>query len=67
MENQINVETIYRKLKSMEKDMVTRGELNSILETIMILSNKDSMGQIRRSEEDIKVGRIKRINSVNEI
>ena len=32
MENQINVETIYRKLKSMEKDMVTRGELNSILE-----------------------------------
>lgn len=67
MEKTMSIDAIYRKLKSMEESMVTKEELNSTLETIMILSNDETMNQIRESEEDIKSGKIKKINSVSDM
>ena len=58
---------IYRKLKMIESSMVTKEELSRVLESAIIFSNEDTMRQIEESEKDIRSGRIKKINSVNDI
>ena len=67
MEKEINVESIYKKLKAMETSMVTKDELNFILETFMILSNDETMSQIEESEKNIRLGNVKKIDSVADI
>ena len=67
MEKSTGIDTIYRKLKDIEESMVTKKELNLILETIMVLSNDETMNQIRESEENIKSGKVKIINYVKDI
>lgn len=63
MENTIKLEDLYRELKKIEQAMITKAEMNSMIETISILSNKDTMRQIIASEKDIKAGKVKKINS----
>ena len=67
MEKVVNLQEIYRELKMIERDMVTKAELNSALESVMVASNEDTMKQIRESERDIKEGRTKKITSINDI
>lgn len=67
MEETINLEAIYRKLKAIEQSMVTKAEMNRALETVMIESNEDTMRQVRESAEDIKAGRTRKINSVKDV
>lgn len=67
MEQQINPELIYEKLLEMQKNMITRNEMNNIFETIQILSNQDTMRQIRESEKDIRKGNVWEINSVSDL
>ena len=50
-----------------EKSMVTKNELDSALESVMVYSNEDTMRQIKESEKDIKSGKVKKINSVKDI
>lgn len=66
-ERQINLLDIYRKLKIIEQSMVTKEELDRVLESAIIFSNEDTMRQIEESEKDIKSGKVKRINSVKDI
>ena len=47
--------------------MITKEEMERILETIEIVSNENTMEQIRKSEDDIKAGRIREINSADDI
>jgi hypothetical protein len=65
--NQIDTQKIFEKLLQIEKEMITRNELNRILETIEIISNLETMNQIISSEKDILLGKIKEINSVKDI
>lgn len=67
MEEQVNLSDIYRELKKIERAMVTKSEMEKALETIAILSNEDTMEQIIQSEEDIKSGNIKEINSTDDL
>ena len=66
-EKQINLLDIYRKLKIIEQSMVTKEELDRVLESAIIFSNEDTMRQIEESEKDIKSGKVKKINSVKDI
>ncbi|MBI2110287.1 hypothetical protein HYT51_00725 [Candidatus Woesearchaeota archaeon] len=67
MENTIRLEDVYRELKKIEQAMITKAEMNNMIETIAILSNKDTMKQIIASEKNIKLGKVKKINSINDI
>ena len=67
MENTIKLEDLYRELKKIEQAMITKAEMNSMIETIAILSNKDTMKQIIDSEKNIKSGKVKKINSINDL
>jgi PHD/YefM family antitoxin component YafN of YafNO toxin-antitoxin module len=53
----------------MEEQMIkiSKREYEGMKETIEILQNSDLMRQILESERDIRQGRIKEIDSVNEI
>jgi PHD/YefM family antitoxin component YafN of YafNO toxin-antitoxin module len=64
---QITNQEIIEKLKHIEQSMVTKKELESVMETIAISSNQDTMNQIRESEKDIEEGRTHEINSVSDI
>ena len=67
MEQSISLNELYGKLQNIEKAMVTRNELNQLVETLAVLSNPDTMKQINESEKDILEGNIKEINSVRDL
>ena len=67
MEKTVNLEELKRRLIFIEKNMITKNELDSAMESIMIYSNEDTMRQIKGSEEDIINGRVKCVSSVNDI
>jgi hypothetical protein len=50
------------------RDMVKlREELDSIIETLEIMSDEELMEGIRRSKEDVNAGRYKELKSVEEL
>jgi len=67
MEKTITLQDLYRELKRIEANMITKEQLNSIIETIEILGNEDTMDQIRESELNIKKGDIKEIESTEDL
>jgi len=67
MKQAINITNVYEELKKIERTMVTKEEMNGLLETLAIMSNKGTMEQIRKSEEDIASGKTKEINSAKDL
>ncbi len=47
--------------------MVTREDLESLIDTVEILSNPKTMAALRKSDLDIKEGRVKEVSSVEEL
>ncbi len=52
---------------SKNKNIIKKEEMNKMLETAEILSNPNTIEQIRVSEQNIKTGRIKSVKSVRDI
>ncbi len=67
MAETVSLEQVYREVRKIEQEMVTKKDMDMMLETFSILSNPDTMRQILGSEEDIKNQRVKEINSVNDL
>jgi PHD/YefM family antitoxin component YafN of YafNO toxin-antitoxin module len=67
MEETISLSDIYVELKRIESSMITKREFESYIETLEILNDEDLMSQIRESEKNIKEGKIREINSVEDI
>ena len=67
METTIKISEIYDKLNQIEQTMATKQELMQAMETIAVLSNEDTMEQIKNSEENIDNGNFKEVNSVEDI
>ena len=67
MEQTVDLKKVYNELKKIRSTMITKKEMNSFLETISIVSNEDTMKQIQNSEQDIKVGKIREVNSSNDL
>ena len=63
----ISLVDVYEKLKEIERNMATKKELELAMETICILSNEDTMGQIESSESDIKRGKFKEIRFARDL
>ncbi len=67
MTGAISMKQIYEELKKIEKKMATKKEIESLMETISIMNNPDTMKQIAESIEDIKQGRVKEISSAKDL
>lgn len=67
MANAISIKRVYDELKKMKKEMVTKKEMQSLIDTVGIMGNPETMKQIAESMEDIKHGRVKEANSVKDL
>ncbi len=61
------VQDVFEELKRIEGKMATKDDVASLMETIEIISNPDTMRQIAQSTDDIKHGRVKQIQSVHDM
>jgi len=64
MAEAISIKKVYNELKSIEKNMATKKEIESLIETMGVMNNPETMRQIASSMEDIKSGRVKEVSSV---
>ena len=67
MSEAISITDVYEELKRIEKNMVTKTDLESLTDTIEILSNPETMKQLLGSAEDIKRGKTKQITSAKDL
>ncbi len=67
MAESITIEDVYQELKAIERKMVTREDLEALIDSVEILSNPKTMEAIRKSDTDIKEGRVKEVSSVEEL
>jgi len=65
--SEISIKEVYNELKNIEKKMVTKEDIEKFIDTIEVLNNHETMKQIVESSKDIKNGRVKEINSVNDL
>jgi len=67
MTKTITIQEVYKELKEIKEKMVSKEEVNQLIETMEILHNPETMHQIKASEIDILEGRTKKIHSVKEL
>lgn len=67
MTEAVTLKEVYEELIKIEDKMVTQEQIETLTETIAILSNPETMRQIADSMEDIKHGRVKKIESVKDL
>lgn len=67
MAETIAIKRIYDELKKIERAMVTKQEIASLIDTMGILGNPETMKQIAGSMGDIREGRVKEVNSVRDL
>ena len=63
----VTIQEVYHKLLSIEEHMVTKEELEPLIETIEILSNRETMEALSNSDDDIKKGNVKSINGIDDL
>ncbi len=67
MSGTVTIEDVYHELKAIERKMVTHEDLEALVDSVEILSNPKTMEALRRSDLDIKEGRVKEVSSVEEL
>ncbi len=67
MAETISIKQVYDELKKLEREMVTKKEMQSLIDTVGIMGNPETMKQIAESMEDIKHGRVKGISSIKDL
>ncbi|MBL7117956.1 MAG: hypothetical protein ISS94_04145 [Candidatus Syntrophoarchaeum sp.] len=63
----VTIQDVYEALKRVEEKMVTRGGLEALVDSVEILSNPKTMEALRKSDRDIKAGRVKEVTSVEDL
>jgi len=67
MSSGVTIEEVYQEIKKIRADMVKREDLEALVDTVEILSNPATMEIIKKSDRDIKLGRVKTITSVDDL
>ncbi len=67
MTEAISLTQVYDEIKSIEKNMVTKEDLDALTDTFEILSNPETMLRIQESEKAIREGKVREIHSVQDM
>jgi len=67
MAETISIKKVYDELKNVERNMVTKKEIQSLIDTIGVMGNPETMKQIAESMQDIEHGRAKEVNSAKDL
>ncbi len=63
----VTIEDVYQGLKRMEEKMVTREDIEALIDSVEILSNPKTMEALRKSDRDVKAGRVREVTSVKDL
>ncbi len=67
MPEQATIQDVYETLKKIEEKMVTREDVEALIDSIEILSSPETMEALHKSDQDIEAGRVKEVTSVKEL
>ena len=67
MPQTVTIQDVYDELKEIKQNMVSKQEVESLIETMEILHNPKTMAQIRSSDADIKAGHTKPIKNMKDL
>jgi antitoxin YefM len=67
MGDTVTIDDVYQELKRLEEKMVTREDIEALIDSIEILSNPETMEALHKSDRDIKAGRVKEVTSVEDM
>ncbi len=67
MSSGVTIDEVYQEIKKIRETMVRREDLDSLVDTIELLSNPETIDLIKKSESDIAAGRVKEISSVDDL
>jgi len=67
MHEAVTIQDVYEALKRVEEKMVTREDPETLVDSVEMLSNPKTMDAIRKSDRDIKAGRVKEVTSVEDL
>ena len=63
----VTIQDVYEALKRLEEKMATREGIEALVDSVEILSNPKTMEALRKSDLDIKAGRVKEVTSVDDL
>jgi len=63
----VTIQEVYETLKRIEEKMVTREEVEALIDSVEILNNPKTMEALHKSDQDIEAGRVKVVTSVKEL
>ena len=63
----VTLQDIYKMLREIEEKMVVREDIEALIDSIEITSNSKTMEALRKSDEDIKAGKVKEVTSVEDM
>lgn len=67
MSSGVTIDQVYQEIKKIREDMVKREDFAALVDTVEILSNPATMLAIKKSDQDIRQGRVKTIASVDDL
>jgi len=67
MAHSITIEDVYQELKKIEEKIATREDIEALIDSVEILNTPKTMEALRKSDRDIKTGRVKKVNSVKDL
>ena len=63
----VTIQDLYETLKRIEQKMVTREEVDALIDSVEILNNPKTMAALHKSDQDIEAGRVREVTSVKEL
>lgn len=63
----VTIQDVFEALKRIEEKMITREDVEALIDTVEILNNPKTMEALHKSDQDIKAGRVKEVTSVKEL
>lgn len=67
MGSAVTIDQVYQEIKKIRADMVKRQDLEALVDTVEILSSPATMEAIKKSDRDIRQGRVKTISSIDDL
>jgi antitoxin YefM len=67
MSSGVTIDQVYHEIQKIRADMVKREDLEALVDTVEILSSPETMQAIKKSDRDIRKGRVKTIISVDDL
>jgi hypothetical protein len=67
MSSGVTIDQVYQEIKKIRADMVKREDLEALVDTVEILSSPATMQAIKKSDREIRQGRVKTVTSIDDL